>query len=518
MKWPLETFFRLETKPRSAMVLAAALLLLGGCTPPGHMAGSKYSAAAIRAEYGDISERSAEEVPKTRPKPSQAAGASPEQSLDFPLSLSEAIDTAISNNANLQQAIHGIARAKALKDMADSAFHPFLGVYTEYTQGDSPSAYLFKTIDQRKLPQNLNFNDPGWFENWESGIKAQMNLFNGGKDYLARRMAEQAVSVSTQQRLAVANELTASVIAAFYDVLAAREFVRIAEASVATVSEQLRVMRVQYEGGGALKSDVLSLEVRQAEAKENLVNSRNRLQLARVGLANLMGLDPEAFPETKDPLLRKTRPPVPVPETYEEGVVQALAHRPELEQARSRLAKSRMAVDKAKADYLPSLDLVGKYYVADPGLDYERDRENWTAALMLNWDLYTGFSRQARVNKAEAMLKEMLAADRQATLDIKMDVKNAYLNRKAARARYQAADSSVASAEASYRLVKSHYEGGSATITRYLKAELDRSRARTRSAAAFYDKIKANADLARAIGKWAARHPQPFESRDRHEE
>ncbi len=58
-------------------------------------------------------------------------------------------------------------------------------------------------------------------------------------------------------------------------------------------------------------------------------------------------------------------------------------------------------------------------------------------------------------------------------------------------------------AEESLSLVKKQYEGGSATITRYLEAELDRNRARTRSAAAYYDRDKAIADIARAVGYWA---------------
>jgi outer membrane protein TolC len=95
----------------------------------------------------------------------------------------------------------------------------------------------------------------------------------------------------------------------------------------------------------------------------------------------------------------------------------------------------------------------------------------------------------------------MIAADRQATLDIKLDVKNAYLKREASRARYEVAASSVESAEESYRLVTEHYKGGAVTITRYLETELDRNRSRMRAAAAYYDQIKANADLARAIGK-----------------
>jgi outer membrane protein len=120
---------------------------------------------------------------------------------------------------------------------------------------------------------------------------------------------------------------------------------------------------------------------------------------------------------------------------------------------------------------------------------------------MFNWELFTGFSTRARINKADAVVKEMLAADREANLGVARDVKNAYLKREAARALYDVAAGSVQSAEESYRLVKEYYNHGTVTITRYLEAEAAYNRARIRSTAAFYDKIKANAEIARAIGK-----------------
>jgi outer membrane protein TolC len=63
---------------------------------------------------------------------------------------------------------------------------------------------------------------------------------------------------------------------------------------------------------------------------------------------------------------------------------------------------------------------------------------------------------------------------------------------------------SVAQAEESLRLVKKQYEGGSATVTRYLDAELDRSRTEIRAITARYDREKARADVGRALGLWAA--------------
>jgi outer membrane protein len=420
-----------------------------------------------------------------------------------PLFLAEAIETASKNNPDLVQAKWRIEQAKAMRTIAEAAFWPQLSVYTEYMQGDAPSAYLFKTIDQRMLPDNINFNAPGWFENFESGITGKMNLFNGFQDYSATLMAETDIDISYGQRAQVLNDLTAEVINTFYNILTARDFIRIAETSVGTVAEQLRITQVHYEGGATLKADVLSLEVRLAEAYEQLVSSRNRHHLARATLANLMGLDPAAWIEQGSPLAETIERPPPIPDNYDVGIIAALAHRPELLQARQQVVKSHIGLTAAKGSYLPRLDLMATYYLADPHLDYNSTRDNWTAALVLNWDIFTGFSRSAQVNQAQAMFRQMLAADRKVILQVKHDVKTSYLNRQEAASRYAVAMRSVESAEESFRLIKEQYQGGAVPITRYLEAELDRNRARMRSTAAYYDRIKADANVARALGVWA---------------
>ncbi|MFN2354494.1 MAG: TolC family protein [Desulfopila sp.] len=430
--------------------------------------------------------------------------------MQFPLTLQNAIDVSMRNNPDLIGAAWRIQRSKAILQLADTGFWPQVAFYTEYMQGDAPSAYLFKNIDQRRLPQKVDFNDPGWFENFESGFKGQINLFNGGSDYLSILMARQDKEISELDRNRIANDLTSQVIHAFYDALAAEDFIEIAEESITTVEEQLRIMTVRYKGGAVNKSDLLSLEVRLAQAREQLVAGRNRFQLACAALANLMGLEPSTLAEKGGGLAASATVVPGVPETYGQGVIVAVNRRPELAQVRKQLIRSRMALDSAKTAYLPRLDLMAKYYMNDRGLDYDTSRDNWTTALLLQWDLFTGFSRGAQVSQAEAIVLELLAADHEATLVIKLDVKTAYLNLEEAGIRYQVARSSVDSAEESFRLVREHYQGGAVTVNRYLKAELDWNRSRTRATAAQYDKIKALAEVARSIGVWAV---QPLAGR-----
>jgi len=427
--------------------------------------------------------------PETPEKVMKAAGS---------LTLEKVILISLQNNPDLDMAVARIQQSEAMLDEAISAFWPVIGVYGEYLQGNAPSAYLFKTIDQRKLPPNTDFNNPGWFENYEVGIQGRWNLFNGGRDYLRKRMAETGLAVSRLDRETVQNGLVTSVIHAYYSVLAALKYVDISRDSAKTVKNELGMVSVRYEAGGALKSDVLSLKVALAQSREGLIRARNNHSLSVSSLANLLGLDPD----TPITLAGEQQVPIKVPDLYEKALVMAMANRPELQKSRLQVVRSRMDLDVARSEYLPKLDAQMRTYFDDPGFDFDWDRKNWTAGVILNWDVFTGFRRQSHVDRARAVIKEMLAGDRKATLMVQLQLKGAYLKYAEAKARWDVSRASVAYSEESLRLVQKQYEGGSVTITRYLETELARNRSRLRATTAFYDREKSAAAIGRAMGFW----------------
>ncbi len=489
---------RVASISASIVVLCSVLsLCVWGCAP-----GKKYSYEQIKATYGVE-------------KPLPASGTRETAGVDacllsHPLNLMGAVSFALTNNPKIDQAVARIHQSEAMIDQALASFWPVLSAYAEYVQGDAPSAYLFKTIDQRNLPAQVDFNHPGWFENVELGIEGRINLYNGGRDVLYKTMAETDLRINQLNWETVENALIASVIQAYFNTLATQEYIQIARESVATVKTQLRIMKVRFEAGGALRSDILSLRVRLAQAEEDLVRAENNFSLSVAALANLLGLDPD----TPFTLEVTEDTPREFPSDYRAGLVYALKHRPELGRLREEIVQSRMAVDMVRSRYLPRVDARVKYYVDDESLGFEKERENWTAGILLQWDLFTGLSTKAETRKADAALEEMLAVDRQTIRVIQLDLKTAYLKLAESEARLGVAHASVEEARESLSLVKRQYEGGSVTITRYLDAELANNRSRIRSTAAFYDREKALAELGRALGYWEGYAKEARKSHD----
>jgi len=415
------------------------------------------------------------------------------------LTLQTAISLALERNPDLQAARARIIRSEAILKEARSAFLPAVSAFAEYMQGDSPSTFLFKTIDQRALAPGTDFNSPGWFENYEAGIKATVNLFSGGGDLYRNKIAQEGIAVSQAERLEMENSIVSAMVEAYYSALAAKNYGAVARESISTVENELRLARVRYEAGSTLKSDVLSLEVRLARAREEYLAAENALQLALAGLKNIISIaqSEEIFPDESCTL------PEDIPSAYEPGLAFALEHRPELQKLKQEISRAELRLKAAMAAYFPKVDLQAKYYYDSPDMDFDTDLENWSAAILLNWDIFDGGRRQAGVRKARAAMEELKALEKKAASAVEFEVKRAFLRFRDAEERLKVAVTGLTHAQESLRLVKIQYEGGSANVTRYLEAELDRNRAGLRKATAYYDREKALAEAARATGFWA---------------
>ena len=417
---------------------------------------------------------------------------------DNQLTMETAIKTALENNPDIRMARTLIKKANASVEKTEAVFWPRVTAFSELSTGDAPSAFLFKTIDQRELPRDIDFNDPGSFTNTEVGIMAGITLYNGGKNRLEKQLAQKNLADRTALALQTENDRIAAVIQMFFTALKAREYTVIARTSVQTVEEQLDMMTVRFRGGSVLKSDVLSLKVRLAEAQKNLVESKNTFDTTMTALATLLGYTPgQSFSLDPDP---DSTCKVTFPLSIDQAWALALENRPELHRAKQQIDMARTSVSLAESGYRPRVDLHARWYMDSENFSYHTSKDNYTASLNVAWDLFDGFATRAQIAEAGHELERALEAREKIRMQIYQDVRQAFLQHENAQQRLLVARSSVDMAEESLHIVKKRYDGGAEPITRYLEAELDRTRAGINKAAAFYDGKMAKIEIVRAIG------------------
>lgn len=414
--------------------------------------------------------------------------------------LEQAIDIALANNPELNIMQARIEQANAQLGEALASFYPQIKASLSYQHSDNPAQAFAMIIAQRRLNfASGDFNHPGGVDDYRPQVTASYSLFRGGQDYYLSKAAELGVETSELEKSATRNRLVNNVTAAYYGELAAIDAHKVSLRSIEAVQSELDQSRVRYDAGTVLKSDVLSLEVQLAEARDAQIQSANAIELAQNMLKTLLGLSAtDSFSINQTP---QTSLPAN-PATFDELLNQAIAHHPELKAAEKRVAIAEQQLSAAKAAHLPRADAYVSYGSDSKNLAYSSNRDNVSAGVMVEVDIFSGFATQEKIKKAEHELTAAQEAARQTRLRIENQLKSAQLKLQEALSRAEVTVVAVQSAEEALRLVNEQRNAGVVTVTRYIEAEVARDNAHTRQISARFDALRSEAELKQATGFW----------------
>ncbi len=415
-------------------------------------------------------------------------------------SLEQAIETALANNPELGIMQARIEQANAQLGESLASFYPQIKASLSYQHSDNPAQAFAMIIAQRRLSFAGNdFNHPGGVDNYRPQVTATYSLFRGGQDYYRKQAAELGVETSELEKAATRNQLVNNVTAAYYGELAAMEAHEISQRSITAVQSELDQSRIRFDAGTVLKSDVLSLEVQLAEAKDAEIQAANAIELAQSMLKTLLGL-----PANETFVINSTQQAaLPAsPAVFDELLNQALSSHPELQAAQKRVAMAERQLDVAQAAHLPRADAFVSYGSDSKDLAFSSNRDNVTAGVMVEVDVFSGFAAQERIKKAEHELTAVQEAARQTRLRIEHQLKSAQVKLQDALSRAEVSAAGVKAAEEALRLVNEQRQAGVVTVTRYIEAEVARDKAHTRQITARFDALRAEAELKQATGYW----------------
>jgi len=414
--------------------------------------------------------------------------------------LEQAIDTALANNPELGIMQARIEQANAQLGESLASFYPQIKASLSYQHSDNPAQAFAMIIAQRRLSfTGSDFNHPGGVDNYRPQVTATYSLFRGGQDYYRKQAAELGIETSELDKSATRNQLVNNVTAAYYGELAAMEAHEISQRSITAVQSELDQSKIRFEAGTLLKSDVLSLEVQLAEARDAEIQTANAIELAQSMLKTLLGLSAnEAF--AINATQQAALPAAPA--VFDELLNQALSSHPELKAAEKRVAIAEQQLNVAQAAHLPRADAFVSYGSDSKDLAFSSNRDNVTAGVMVEVDVFSGFATQEKIKKAEHELTAAQESARQTRLRIENQLKSAQINLQDALSRAEVSAVAVKAAEEALRLVNEQRQAGVVTVTRYIEAEVARDKAHARQITARFDALRAEAELKQATGFW----------------
>lgn len=404
-----------------------------------------------------------------------------------PWTLERALKTALTNNPDIHLARTRVAAAEAGLEQANAAFWPRLQLQAGYTRTDNPMMVFGSILNQRAYSQTLDFNHVPDVDDLNTRGLLTMPLYTGGRSTAEREAARSSRQAAREEAVAARHDLELQVARVFHTAEKARAFIRVARAAIAAQETNLVVARQRLDAGTLLKTDVLDLRVRLAEAREELARAESADTLARRTLRNLLGL------EQGELAIAESSPELLTPDSLD------VSGRAELAAARMRERAAEERVRGAKAGYLPRVSAFGAIDY-DYGWKFDRDGMSYTAGGLIQWEAWDGNLTRARAREARANLEMAREETRKLRLAIDLELEQARLDLRTAGERIAAAGEAVASATESAELTRERFEQGAALTTQLMDAESALVAARARLAQAQADRRIALAALRKALG------------------
>lgn len=414
------------------------------------------------------------------------------------LTLGQAVETALRNNPGIKAADAQVEEADAGVLRSASGFLPKVTLSETWSRTDNPLMVLGTKLNREIVtPADFNpttINNPEPISNYNTRLSVIQPVFNGGRDHLGRAQARLARDASIQDRERARQEAAYNVIKAYYQLLLAKEYNKVALQSLETSRANVKLAEVRYRAGAVLQSDLLRAKVQAAEVQEMLTRSENGIKLAYAGLDFAMGVSQDRSYE-----ITGTLSPQDLVLDLNTVITEAASKRPDLIALELNRRSAEKAVSRARTDYLPSLSLMGQ-------VDRNSDRINgdegksWAVMAVLQWNLFDGLVTRSNVKEALAARSRMKALEEQARSTAQLQVRQAYYTVTASLDRISAAASSVKEAEEGLRIVQKRYETGMTPFVDVLGAESALIRARTNTLQALYDNNMAQAELKLAKG------------------
>lgn len=419
------------------------------------------------------------------------------------LSLRDAVRAALDRN-------QGIAASAAVEDaaaarirLARSGYLPKVNYQESWARSDNPVFVFSSLLTQRQFGEQ-NFaigalNRPDFLNNFQSLVTAEQPLFDAGKTKRAVRTAELGHNLAGEDLRRSRMQTIAQVARLYLGAQLSGAQLEATAQTLKSAESDLERAEARRASGMATDADVLSLRVHLAAVREERIRRTADLEVARAAVNDALG-----YPLDTPRQFTTALAPLALPALDAAGLEKtSLESRPEVRETRMAREIAAVAVADAKSNLLPQVALRGAFE-SDRQRFYNRGGANWLVSIGLKWNLFNGFADQARIGENAAQVRRAEADQARVASAVRLEVRRAFADLKAAEERIATAQAAVAQAEESLRIAQNRYGAGLETVTDLLRTETALFAARTRHLVAVHDQRVAAALLELAAGTLSA--------------
>ena len=376
--------------------------------------------------------------------------------------LEDCIDYAMVNNITLQKS--KLQKESATEELkgAKAALLPTLSASTNQSLGyqpwkDTGMAYVTNGTVNTKVDKTSY--------NGSYSLSGQWTVWNGNRNINTVKLDQFSEEQAELQAQETANSIQERIAQIYSQILYLAENVKVNEQMLETSLKNEERGQEMVNVGKMSKADLAQLSAQRANDEYSIVEAKSQLMNYKLQLKQLLEItDNEQFdvaiPEISDDQVLAQIPEMQT--VYE----RALLSRPEIERLQLAIKSSDVSVSIAKAGWMPSVNLTGGITTSTnslSGTDWGsqiKSNVNTSLGVGVTMPIYDGRSTKTAVNKAKInqLQAQLNLQDQQKTLY--SDIQQYWLNAWTNQQKYQAAKSSVESAQQSYDLLSEQFSLG----------------------------------------------------------
>lgn len=400
---------------------------------------------------------------------------------ELQLDLETVLRLALENNRDIKIAEDTYEKAKFAVNSASAAKNP------KITYGYSATHADFSGTEGSRVDSSNSFGH---------NLGVSMPLYTGGKTEGAINVARYNREIAREALKVTKETVKLSAASAYYNFILANDKAGIADDSVKNLQEHLKNVNAQYTVGIVAKSDVLASKVALSKSETTSITSKNAADLAEANLNNILGLPVSTTLKVAENDMGYEAYSI----TLEEAEFYALQLRSELVQAALAVKGAEENVKIAKAGHKPTVAAnAGSKWSSDNKWS-GTDNNNWSVGASVSFDIWDGGSTEAGISSAKAALDSAKESNSKAIDSVLLEVRQAYLNMKAAEQTITTTKVAVEQAEENFSIASVRYRAGVGTNLDALDAELKLNTAKINYVEALYNYNIAVVALEKAMG------------------
>lgn len=339
-----------------------------------------------------------------------------------------------------------------------------------------------------------NRNSPGARQR-SIGLTMSYLLYDFGARAANLENARQLFLAANATQDATVQAMFLSAVQAYYQTLATQTALDAAQESERAAQQSYAAAEARYLAGSATPADKLQAQTAWSQATLNRIGAEGGLKKAQGGLSSILGLG------ANRKLALAPADTEAIPASFEQDVndliEEARQRRPDLIAAAAQVKAAEATAEATRAARLPTISLSASSTQVNSAGTTSRGS---SLGVSVNVPLFAGYAPTYRVRAAEAQVEAQQARMEQLSLQVALDVWNAYQNLVTATQSLRTTADLLRSAEQSDRVALGRYQAGVGSMLDVLNAQSALASARQQRIQSTLDWNVSRAALAQAMG------------------